>query len=548
MKLLWVCANPKKVLNAKGQQRWEVRWRLDPGHGRPLMGPRDSSFLTAADAKAFITRLHDAEYGRNGWCFDERGRPTQASAAAPTVFAAVCEYVDSRWNTVWQESQRRKARTQLAHLIIQTVTRPTDRAAMAAAFEAQRTDRGRRREPSTQIEWAGRWLRDHGLLPGCDGESLDDERLVAGRAWLQRNSLSVAALGPKEAARLRDHFSRAGLEENSRRTYWDGVIDPFITWLHVTDKIDKNPTAGLPKRKRDVESERPYREDIPDPEELFVLARRFGHKYGELWELWVLMFGFCALRISQTWAIRGTSFERDASGRLWVRVNTQVPRSTKKTSDDGATSRKEKKNKGRRDSTPKRRRVPIPDQIAARLVAHLGERLGTDPSYLFVGPRGTAAPEATVRRWWAETVRDVFGDNPRLSGLTPHYLRHAGMTYWYAAKRDHKEIQQWGGWESLQVMNDTYRHVIRSLEDEQLAGLDEFYARWLPTADDDEAVNDAGAVEASAVEPVPNGSGDADEMARPTDDADRPAEPLGMAGVIDLAAARAARRRNAKAS
>ena len=51
-----------------------------------------------------------------------------------------------------------------------------------------------------------------------------------------------------------------------------------------------------------------------------------------------------------------------------------------------------------------------------------GGRLGVDDVYLFVSPRGTVANDS------------------------PHAMRHAGMTNWFAQGIDQKRIQGWGGW------------------------------------------------------------------------------------------------------
>lgn len=57
-------------------------------------------------------------------------------------------------------------------------------------------------------------------------------------------------------------------------------------------------------------------------------------------------------------------------------------------------------------------------------------------------------------------------------------MRHAGMTYWFSQKFDEKLIQRWGGWESVVVMQDTYRGVLDSLEVIELKGLDRFDETW----------------------------------------------------------------------
>ena len=110
-----------------------------------------------------------------------------------------------------------------------------------------------------------------------------------------------------------------------------------------------------------------------------------------------------------------------------------------------------------------------------------------------MGPRGGVANASTVREWWNSAVAELFMDNPRLVGIKPHSLRHAGMTYWFAAPNaDQKKIQLWGGWTSLTQMLDTYRGVIDSLEEVSLDGLDDFVEQFAATADADETNNATG--------------------------------------------------------
>jgi integrase len=118
--------------------------------------------------------------------------------------------------------------------------------------------------------------------------------------------------------------------------------------------------------------------------------------------------------------------------------------------------------------------VPIPEGLATRLEEHCGDRLCRDSDYLFTGPRGAIANDATVRGWWHEAVATALPNHPTLVGIKPHVLRHAGMTYWFASKVDEKRIQKWGGWTSLVQMLDTYRGVVDSLEHLNLEGLDQF--------------------------------------------------------------------------
>jgi integrase len=197
-----------------------------------------------------------------------------------------------------------------------------------------------------------------------------------------------------------------------------------------------------------------------------------GIAHGPKWELFVRVAGYCALRISEAFAIRYDSFVRK-DGRLWLVVSAQEHRVVASSSDDGSTKVRTG-TKSTRDRTPAPRMVPIPEGLATRLEDYCGDRLCSDSDYVFTGPRGAIANDATVRGWWHEAVAVALPNHPTLVGIKPHVLRHAGMTYWFASKVDEKLIQKWGGWTSLVQMLDTYRGVVNSLEQLNLDGLDQF--------------------------------------------------------------------------
>jgi integrase len=132
------------------------------------------------------------------------------------------------------------------------------------------------------------------------------------------------------------------------------------------------------------------------------------------------------------------------------------------------------------------------------LEAEYGSKLGTTDARLFIGPRGGVSNASVVRGWWDDAVEQLFGDNPRLAGIKPHSLRHAGMTYWFAAPNaDEKKIQIWGGWTSLTQMLDTYRGVIDSLEEVSLDGLDEFMEQFAKSDTSSEAARSGEVVSMS---------------------------------------------------
>jgi integrase len=400
------------------------------------------------------------------------------------------EYVEGRWSTVWKPAQRTKVRGRLIQLCALTTVRGSDRSKLLAGLEAFRSDRGRRQTPSSVPEWAALWLRDFAFYPG---KVATDANLLAGKRWLENNSMPLTGLNTKEVGRLRLHFTE-GHDYATQRTYWSGTVVPFLRWLYETEKVPREVTLGQPALRRDLSGERPDPRRIPDPGELAKIAKEMGIAHGPDWELFVLVGGYCALRISETLAVRCDSFVRK-DNRLWLVVNAQEHRVVAACSDDGVTKVRTG-TKSTRDRTPPPRMVPIPGHLAIRLVDQFGDALGRDATHLFVGPRGGIANTETVRGWWHEAVATALPNHAKLVGIKPHVLRHAGMTYWFASGADHKRIQMWGGWTSLVQMLDTYRGVIESLEHINLEGLDRFSEQFTALDSTETAVSEAeGALE-----------------------------------------------------
>jgi integrase len=480
-------------------KRWQVRWLLNVGPGLPLVERKTTTFETKARAEAFIKELWKAHYGNDSFHFDDEGWPTNLVASPTSVLDALEEYVEGRWSTVWKPLQRTKVRGRLLQLVALTMRRPGDQAKILEGIEKQRTDRGKRPEPTSSAEWAARWLRDCGLRPGRE---ITDPQLLAGKKWLKDNSATLTSLeDTKEITRLRLHFTE-GRDYSTQRTYWKGTVAPFLNWLYETQKVERALTLGQPKLNRDMEGEKPDPSRIPNPAELASVAGQMGIAHGPKWELFVRVAGYCALRISEAFAIRYDSFVRK-DGRLWLVVSAQEHRVVASSSDDGATKVRTG-TKSTRDRTPPPRIVPIPEGLATRLEEYCGDRLCHDATHLFTGPRGAIANDATVRVWWHEAVATALPNHPTLVGIKPHVLRHAGMTYWFASHVDEKRIQKWGGWTSLVQMLDTYRGVIDSLEHLNLEGLDRFAQKYEEVEPPSAAVNQPTSASPMAAEQMSN--------------------------------------------
>ena len=307
----WLGNDAKPVATAKGP-RYQVRWSLSPGAGRLPIERKRTDFTTKARARDFIERLTDAEYEKGGWRFDEDGRPTQEPRATVTVLTALETYVASRWDALWQVSQRTKVRMRLVELAALTVAPAPEAAALCQALEEQRPDR-RRPEPTTSVEWAARYLRDHGLRPG---DAATSEGLASGRRWLEAHSEPLLALSLDRVTQLRAYFTRPGLAPKTARTYWSGIVLPFLTWLHDTDQVPRSVVRGQPPLRRDVGDERPDPRRIPDPTQMAALAAYFAEQHGPEWGTFVRLATSCALRISEALDVRAKSFV-EQRGRLF---------------------------------------------------------------------------------------------------------------------------------------------------------------------------------------------------------------------------------------
>lgn len=486
MRLLssWLGNDAKPVTTASGP-RYQVRWRVLGDGAMRVKECKRSDFVTKAKAKYFLEELEKAHHGvtdHDGrtWRFDASGRPTNLLAADQNVLGAIELYVKNRWFTEWQESQRTKVRGRMQRVAIQlTSLSSAKKKTLLEALESQRTDRGPRPDPTTREQWAARWLRDHAFFPNQDEDLSSD--LAEAKAWLETVSMPLCTLGLTEITDLRllivGQSGGVNLEHNTRRAYWNGVLVPFFNWLYESGMVERPLLRGQPKLKRDIHGERPDPTKILAPEHVAAVAAWFKRNYGENWELFPLVATFCSLRIGEALHIRLSDFVL-RRGRWHLRLNDQIHRVTKAYSDDGK-GKQVSPTKSRRDTTPKTREIPLPPKVAQLLVDVFKDRVGVDTAHVFCGPRGAVGNTDDVRKWWEKALAEVVVPSaPNLAGLTPHAMRHAGMTYWFAQKFDEKLIQRWGGWESLVVMHDTYRGVLEGLEEIELAGMDRFDETW----------------------------------------------------------------------
>lgn len=480
----WFGNDGKPVMTADGP-RFQIRWRVLRDGSRRPKECKQTTFVTKAKAKYFLEELDKAHHGVTDpdgrtWRFDAKGRPTNLRDADTTVIGAIELYMKNRWTTQWKPSQRTKVRGRMQRVAIQLTTLPkATKKALFVALDAQRTDRGQRQEPTSREEWAARWLRDVAFFPNSD-VVLSDE-ILAAKNWLEQHSMALCALSVSDVTDLRLLMIGDGggeaLSHNTRRAYWNGVVVPFFRWLYETGMVEKSLTRGQPPIKRDMEGERPDPNMILEPSQVAALAGWFRKHYGPVWELYPLISTFCALRIGEALNIRLSDFF-ERNGRWYLGLGLQIHSVTKAYSDDGR-GKQEDDRKSQQGRKPRDREIPLPPKVAKRLIDLFGDRLGRDGEHLFRGPRGAVGNSTDVRKWFKKALNEVVvPSSPQFAGLTPHGMRHAGMTYWFSQKFDEKLIQRWGGWESVVVMQDTYRGVLDSLEVIELKGLDRFDETW----------------------------------------------------------------------
>jgi len=120
MKLLqaWPGHKGEKVPSkTDGVFYYQARWRLLADDGMKVIERKKTTFSTMAKRDEYLKRLDKAEWGVEKWRWDEHGFPTQALVVTETVFSALGGYMDSRWATEWQSSQRNRVRGQAIILL-----------------------------------------------------------------------------------------------------------------------------------------------------------------------------------------------------------------------------------------------------------------------------------------------------------------------------------------------------------------------------------------------------------------------------------------------
>jgi integrase len=384
------------------------------------------------------------------------------------------ELLESYWRVHWPSfspSQRCKLRGRLIVMAGCLLDDPRATKRVVRALGRQRANLGAARpEPASRDAWVARYLIDSFLPAPHDfatsGTAKLAPELVRASDWLAAHSKPVGEITDEDLMQLRTALG--GKAFHTRRTYWASV-ESVLHWALTSGRMSHDPSLGLPRLRRDLHAERTDPDRVPTEEEVWYLAQ-LGREYvGEWFGAAVLLGSFAALRVGELVALRRTDLSFTTEGGLWVTVSTQRRTFPRRHSDDGISTHDYAPPKGRSTAMAGRRRCYIPSQAAQEIRKYVDIR--TNNELLFLNFRRNPLGTESFRGSW-KRVLDTLPLGHRLRDITPHSMRHAGMSMWLRKGLDLKLIQSWGGWHSLKVMLDTYAALLPGAEEESIALLE----------------------------------------------------------------------------
>jgi integrase len=382
--------------------------------------------------------------------------------------------LDAYWRVHWSSyspSTRSKTRGRLI-VMVASLLEPS-RSAKMVVRALYRLNHGTRSLPTTSSSAevrAARYLHGH-FLPRQD-RSLDKAHSEPSRdevrsaRWIAAHSKLAAEISDEDLMQLR--IDLGGNTYQTRRTYWAG-IEAVLHWALATGRLAADPSIGLPKVRRIIEVEKPVADRVPEESEIWEVAELGRVMIGEWFAVAVLLGGYGALRAGELVALRRECLDFTEPGGLWLTVAAQRRRFSKRHSDDGVSTSDFAPPKGRIAGPAASRRCYIPDLVATEISGFVSQRARSD--FMFMTPRGTLQDVTSFRDAWTRVVGALPAGH-RLLGITPHSLRHAGMSMWLGKGVDLKLIQAWGGWHSLKVMLDTYAALLPGAEEDSIALLE----------------------------------------------------------------------------
>jgi integrase len=450
-----------------------VQYRVYLSEGAKPTQVKVRGFARKGLAETFVDNVERAKLNHEGWVFNDKWRPVHNEAPSDRGGQTSMELIASYWSMhrpEWSPSNRSKVRGRLLVLTAVLMTDHTLARQVVAALKLQRPGQGRRALPSGQAAWIARYLYDCFLR--ADGEAERDRHpeLIDAEKRLASCSIPATAVSDMDLRRVRTALTD-DRPYNTARTYW-ATISAVFEWAVETGRLPRHPAQGMPKIARDFDAEKVDPERVPDVSEIWLLAETALRLFGEQAMVIVLLLAFGALRINECLGLLRSGLGRKTEeGKVWVTARSQSPRVTKQHSLDGASTHESRPPKGRTKGPAARKTFCLSPRVAARVLGWADQLPAEGDGLLFLSKRGGQIDAGM----WRETVWDVivaeaFPEGHRLSGITPHALRHAGMTYWLRMIKEPKTIQLWGGWKSLKVMLDIYAAVLPN-DNERAAAL-----------------------------------------------------------------------------
>jgi integrase len=382
--------------------------------------------------------------------------------------------LESYWKVQWPTyapGQRSKVRGRLIVVAATLLDDSTNAQLVVDQLPKQSRSPGPRRlEPTSQAAWAARYLIDDFLprphLALAERSAELSEELQRASSWLAVQSLPASAIIDEDLVQLRCNLG--GTTYNSRRSYW-AIVEAMLHWAIKTGRLDHDPSIGIPKVRRIVASECIDPGCVPSESEIWAYVEAGRVRVGEWFAVAVLLGAYGAIRSGELMALRRESIRFTKDGGCWVTVSGQHRRFARQFSEDGHTTTDLGPPKGRVSGPAGRRRLYIPSRISVVIAPFVKGRVKEE--LLFVNVQGGSLDAGTFRDAW-NRVKLTFPEHHRLRAMTPHSLRHAGMTMWMRQGLDLKLIQSWGGWHSLKVMLDTYAELLPGVEEETIALLE----------------------------------------------------------------------------
>ena len=455
----WIEASPTTSRSTgKTTNAWRVRWYVTTPDGK-RHSRKQGGFVRKGQAEVFIETLRHASLNERGWTFDTNGHPVQnqpPTEQAETVLDTLEHYCALHWTATWHSPRtREKNRNRLLVLAALALDDPQTADLVLTEFVKTNGEDDTKPKRSTNEAKAARYLREHALDPSAQPLNLTPEHEAAKR-WLEEHSIPIEELDDALLAAFRQRF--AHLSRSTQRTYWS-VIAGYLTWLTDSGRLDRNPSSGMPRIKRDLAREEVDPEQVPSETEILTLANHAERRWGIQEKALFLTLYYAAIRIGEAAGLRRSDIEIDERGHGLITVREQHQRETARY-NEGSTHRDDSP-KGRTSGPGARRTIPIPSWVAEIVFEHIETNQRQPTDRLFTQPKGGPLNPDTFRRSrWNVVVADVFGAGHRLENITPHACRHGGMTRWLRQRLHVKTIQRFGGWESLKVMLDTYAAVM----------------------------------------------------------------------------------------